>query len=144
MNIEVRYFSRSGNTKKLADAVANAVGTEAKDCSEPLTGTVDLLFLGGSVYGGGLDGSLKQFIEGLDASTVKRVAVFATSAIVRMPEKEAEELLRGKGITVSNYSFHCRGSFLIMHKGRPNDEDLTGAATFAALAADEARLSAES
>ncbi|MDR1246764.1 MAG: flavodoxin [Clostridiales Family XIII bacterium] len=143
MNIEVRFFSRSGNTKKVAEAVANAVGAEAKDCSEPLTEPVDLLFLGGSVYGGGLDGNLKQFIEQLDASTVKRAAVFSTSAIVKTPEKEAEGLLRDRGIPVSSHSFHCRGSFLIMHKGRPNDEDLSGAAAFAVSAADEAKLSAD-
>lgn len=44
MKIEVRYFSRGGNTKKLAEAIAKAVGAEAKTVSEPLTEDVDILF----------------------------------------------------------------------------------------------------
>lgn len=36
MNIAVRYYTRSGNTKKLADAIANAVSAEAKDLSNSL------------------------------------------------------------------------------------------------------------
>ena len=31
MKIAVRYYTRSGNTKKLAEAVAEAVAVEAKD-----------------------------------------------------------------------------------------------------------------
>lgn len=30
MKTAVRYYTRSGNTKKLAEAIAEAVGTEAK------------------------------------------------------------------------------------------------------------------
>ncbi len=37
MKIEVRYFTRSGNTKKLAEAIAKAVGVEAKTVNEPLS-----------------------------------------------------------------------------------------------------------
>lgn len=81
MNTAVRYFTRGGNTKKVADAIANAAGVEAKDCSASLTETVDLLFLGGSVYWGGIDKNLIQFIEKLDPAMVKCVAVFGTSAL---------------------------------------------------------------
>lgn len=30
MKAEVRYYTRTGNTKKLADAIAKAISTEAK------------------------------------------------------------------------------------------------------------------
>ena len=30
MSVAVRYYSRSGNTKKLADAIAEVAGVEAK------------------------------------------------------------------------------------------------------------------
>ena len=33
MKVAVRYFSRGGNTKKLAEAIASAIGVEAKDVS---------------------------------------------------------------------------------------------------------------
>lgn len=49
MKIAARYYTRSGNTKKLADAIADAVGTTAKTTAEPLTEDMDILFLGSSV-----------------------------------------------------------------------------------------------
>jgi flavodoxin len=131
MNIEVRYYSRSGNTKRVADAIAKAMGVQAKDCSAPITEPVDLLFLGGAVYWFGIDKNLKQFIDRLDPSKVKCVAVFGTSAIIKAPDKETEKLVRDKNITVSRHSFRCWGEFKAMHKGHPNDEDLKQAATFA-------------
>lgn len=134
MNIEIRYFTRGGNTQKVADVIAGVAGATAKDCSAPLTEPVDLLFLGGSVYWGGLDKGLKQCIEQLDPAKIKCVAVFATSAIIKEPDKEIEKLLRNKGIAVSNHSFHCRGAFAAMHKGHPDSDDLQRAAAFAQTA----------
>ena len=36
MNIEIRYYTRSGNTKKIADAISEALNMEAFDVSVPL------------------------------------------------------------------------------------------------------------
>jgi flavodoxin len=33
MNVRVQYFSKSGNTRKLADAMAEVVGTKAESIS---------------------------------------------------------------------------------------------------------------
>ena len=132
MNIAVRFFSRSGNTKKVADAIAKAAGIEAKDCSVPITEQVDILFLGGSVYGGGLDKSLREFIEKLDSKSVKCAALFGTSAIAKKPDRELEKMLLQKNIPIAQQRFYCRGAFTIMHRGRPNAGDLKQAAEFAA------------
>lgn len=137
MNIEVRYYSRSGNTKKVAEAIAKAVGVDAKDCSHAINEPVDILFIGGSVYWGGVDKNLKEFISNLDPAKVKCVATFGTSALVKEPDKETEKLVKGKNIPVSSKSFHCRGAFTAMHKGHPNNEDLKQAAIFALAALDE-------
>lgn len=45
MKTAIRYFTRSGNTKKLADAIAGAVGVPALTVAEPLREPVDTLFL---------------------------------------------------------------------------------------------------
>lgn len=133
MKIAVRYFSRSGNTEKVAQAIAQAVGAQCGDCSEPIDEALDLLFLGGSTYGGGVDAQLRQFVEELNPAYVKRAAVFGTSALKKEPEGEISALLRGKGIAVSDGSFHCRGAFALLHRKRPNDMDLSQAAEFARL-----------
>ena len=36
MNYEVRYYSQTGNSKKLALAIAEELGIEAKDVKEPV------------------------------------------------------------------------------------------------------------
>lgn len=131
MNIAVRYFSRGGNTKKVAEAIAKAAGVDAKDCSHTVNEPVDLLFLGGSVYWGGVDKELKAFIANLDPAKVKCVATFGTSALVKEPDKETQKLVIGRNIPISRHSFHCRGAFTAMHKGHPDSSDLKQAATFA-------------
>lgn len=137
MNIEVRVQSRGGNTQKVADAIAGALSVQAKNCETPLSGPVDILFLGGAVYAGGADKQLKQLIDTLDPAAVKCVAVFATSAIAKAPDKTIEKLVQARGIPLAKESFHCWGAFTAMRKGRPNSEDLQKAAAFAQRVAKE-------
>ena len=62
MEIAVRYFTRSGNTEKLAKAVAAAVEVEALTINEPLTQKTDILFLCSSYYAFDIDPLVKEFI----------------------------------------------------------------------------------
>ncbi len=50
MEIKVRYFSKSGNTRKLAEAIAEEAHCTAQDISVPLDGCADILFLGVAVF----------------------------------------------------------------------------------------------
>ena len=50
MKVAVRYYSKGGNTKKLAEAIAEAVGEKAQTTDVKLTEDVDILFLCNSVY----------------------------------------------------------------------------------------------
>ena len=63
MKIEVRYFTKSGNTKLVADAIATEFGKTAIDLDTPLTEYVDLLFLGCSMYKFTIDKKVKDFIK---------------------------------------------------------------------------------
>lgn len=130
MKVEVRYYTRSGNTKKLAEAIAKAVGAEAKTVDEPLREDVDILFLGSSVYAYGVDESVKKFISDIDVQ-VGRVVNFSTAALVKSTYKQIGKLLVKKGITQAEEEFYCKGSFGIMHKGKPDEKDCMAAAAFA-------------
>lgn len=130
MNIAVRYFTRSGNTKKLADAIAEAVGVTAYDVSVRLPEKVDVLFLGSSVYGGGVDEAVKAFIEE-NAEKIGKIVNFSTAALVRSTYKQVKKLAENNGVKIDESEFHCRGEFMIAHRGRPNNEDLQNAAIFA-------------
>ena len=130
MNIAVRYYSRGGNTKKIAEAIAEAVGTEAKTVSEPLSEDVDILFLGSAPYAFDVDDEVKKFISGINVS-VGKVVNFSTSAAVKSTRKYIEKLLAEKKIPIAEEEFSCRGAFAMLHKGRPNESDQKAAAEFA-------------
>lgn len=130
MKIAVRYYTRSGNTKKLAEAIAEAVGTKAETTSAPLTEDVDILFLGSSVYGGGVDSDVRKFISGIDVR-VGRVVNFSTAALVKSSYKQIAKLLAEKQIPLAQEEFACKGSFAFMHRGKPDADDCKAAAEFA-------------
>lgn len=130
MKVAIRYFSRGGNTKKLADAIGKAIGVEVCSVSEPLTEDVDVLFLGSSVYAYGVDDEIKRFINELSVR-VGCVVNFSTAAIIKSTYKQISKLLQEKNITLAEEEFACKGSFGPMHKGKPDEEDLQKAAEFA-------------
>lgn len=51
MKFAVRYYTKTGNTKRLAEAIAKELGVEALPISEPVEDAVDYLFLGISLQG---------------------------------------------------------------------------------------------
>lgn len=130
MKVEVRYYSRGGNTEKLARAIADAVGVPALTVTEPLTEDTDLLFLGSAVYAAGVDDEVKRFIEGIDVR-VGRVVNFSTAAFIKSTYKTVERLLREKDIPMDPEEFACRGAFAFLHKGKPDEADQKAAAAFA-------------
>ena len=130
MKIAIRYYTRGGNTKKLADAISQAIGVEAKTTAEPLTEDVDILFLGSSVYAYGVDDEVKRFINVINVR-VGKVVGFSTAALIKSTHKQVAKLLAARQITFSEEEFACNGSFAMMHKGKPDAEDCKTAAAFA-------------
>lgn len=131
MKAAVRYFSKTGNTKKIADAIANTAACEAKTVSEPLAEYTDILFLGAAVYYGGISSEVKSYIHSLDRNTVGQVVVFSTSAMTdkALPQICAE--LSQRGISVAEDHFYCRGKFKMLHRDRPDANDVQRAKRFA-------------
>ena len=83
MRIAVRYHSRGGNTKTVAEAIARVLGVPAEPIEVPFEGFVDLLFVGGGVYGGmmkgDIDSALRRYLEALTPDCVATVAAFSTA-----------------------------------------------------------------
>ena len=130
MKVAIRYYTRGGNAKMLADAISKAVGVDAETTSVPLTEDVDILFLGSSVYANGVDNEVKTFIRGINVK-VGKVVNFSTAALVKSTYKQVAKLLAEKQIPFAKEEFYCRGSFAVMHRGRPNADDCNAAADFA-------------
>ena len=131
MNIEVRYYTKSGNTAKLAEAIAEAVQVKAQTIAQPLTEKAALLFLGCSYYAFDMDPEVKAFIA-QNKDKIGRIALFGTSAMMKSMRKPMQRVIKGTDIELAEEEFHCRGQFHAAHKGRPNADDLKTAADFAA------------
>lgn len=131
MNVAVRYLSKSGNTKKLAEQIAKIVGCEAMSIPNSVDNGTDILFLGASVYWGGIDSQVKKYIKTLDPKKIKRVVVFSTSAMSERAFPALKKLLTDTGIQVDERNFYCRGEFKMMHKGKPDAKDLDQVTQFA-------------
>ncbi len=130
MKVAVRYYTRSGNTKKLAEAVAKGVSCEAEDVFVPLEEKVDILFLGCSYYAFDVDESIKRFIVA-NKENIGKIVCFGTSAMMKSMKKPVSKVADSVGVVVAEEEFHCRGQFGMLHKDRPNEEDLKNAAAFA-------------
>jgi len=131
MKAAVRYYTKTGNTKRLAEAVAKAAGTEAEPISVPLGEPVDILFLGNSYYAFTIDPEVRDFIRSLDKSKVGRIVNFGSAAMLNSTWKKVKAEADKAGIPMDEREFHCKGEFKGLHKGRPNEEDLKAAAEFA-------------
>jgi flavodoxin len=131
MRFAVRYYTKTGNTKRLAEAVAKAVGVEALPLSSPIEEPVDILFLGNSYYAFSIDPEVRKFIQSLPADKVGRIVNFGSAAMLNSTLKKVKAEAAKRGIAVDDREFHCKGEFKGIHKGRPNSEDLAAAAEFA-------------
>ena len=130
MKIAIRYYTKTGNTKKLAEAIGSAINVEAKTVDEPLTEDVDILFLGSAVYAAGIDGKIKEFIKDINVN-VGEIVNFSSAALIESTYKQVKKEVEAKGLKMSENEFHCRGAFNFVHRGHPNDEDLKNAQEFA-------------
>jgi flavodoxin len=131
MKTAVRYYTKTGNTKRLAEAIANEIGTEALPLDAPINEPVDILFLGNSYYAFNIDPEVREFIQKLDKNMVGRIINFGSAAMLNSTYKKVKAEADKAGIVMDEREFHCRGEFKGIHKGRPNQEDLAATAAFA-------------
>ncbi|MCR5481438.1 MAG: flavodoxin [Clostridia bacterium] len=126
MNIAVRYYSRTGNTKAVAEAIAKAADVSAVSVDQPdavISEPVDVLFIGGALYAYGIDGNLKDYLRLLDKEKVKKAVVFSTSWISKHSLDLIKKGLAENGIQTEAETFYVRS--------RPNESQLKAAEAFA-------------
>ncbi|MCQ2798728.1 MAG: flavodoxin [Bacilli bacterium] len=130
MNIAIRYFSKGGNTKKMAEAVAEVVGTPALETTANLEETADILFLGSSVYAGKYSKEVEEFLES-NKDSIKEIVCFGSSASGKSTQPQVKKWGEKNGVQVNDKFYSCRGHFLFAFKDRPNEEDLNSLKAFA-------------
>ena len=109
MNIAVRYLSKSGNTRKIAEAIAGGAGTSAVSITdEPtLSEHANILFLGGAPYANIMAPELRRYDENLTPENIGKVVLFTTSNWSHRTVKGLQKILQAKGITVADEHFYA-------------------------------------
>ena len=128
MKCLVVYTSRSGNTEKLARAIAAALGPEcvlAAAADAPSPENFDFIALGFGVYGGWPDGDLRSYMK---RCRRKNVGLFMT--LGAWPDSEHAFLCMGRAEGLlenctTRVKFICQGGYTPEHlarmKSRPAD-----------------------
>ena len=129
MKYAIRYYSKSGNTKKLAEAISEVLDVPAYDLGHELTEDVDVLFFGSGVYGCALDPAVIKFITGISVE-VDQLVNFSTSGMMTSNYELMRNVINTTNISLSEYEFHCPGSFVGLNANRPNDEDIVNLKKF--------------
>jgi len=138
MKTWVLYYSKGGNTKKIADAITEELEEVLKSEQIPPAyppENVALLFLGTGEYAGKPDPKMVEFIRTLTPNRVRNVAVFGTSGSGAADGKAitaVKAMLREKGINVVDESFGCKGkSFIFFNRKHPDADEIKNAKAFA-------------
>lgn len=120
-NIAVVYQSRNGNTKAVAEQIANFFHVKAISVEDTLDEPVERLFIGGGAYMHTMDDSLKKFIENLSPEMVQKVTPFSTAGGESIVIRKITEAFQKKGIEVTDESllirFYLKGHSMLLQKG---------------------------
>lgn len=123
MKYAIRYYTKSNHTKQLADCIAEVLDIEALDITHPLVEDVEVLFFGSSVYGNSVDPEVRDYIFAIDVN-VSRMVCFGTAGVMESSYDEVRNLADLKDIPVDEREFHCKGEFVGMNRGKPDESDL--------------------
>lgn len=116
MKVAIRYFSRGGNVRAMAEAISRATGIEAISIDDPraaITEHIDLLFIGGALYKYMLDPKLKKFLEDLPEGMIEEAVCFGSSWFTRRPIYLMQDMIKAKDIKLNKQA--------IWSRNRPND-----------------------
>lgn len=130
--VQVVYHTKTGHSKKLAQAVAVALGVEAVDTAtwQARPGTPMLLLFSG-IYAGKTAPQVLDFAHALRPLDAQKVVLFTTSASGQEQQEALRQALAQSGVKTAEKGFVCPGSFLFLRWGRPNQKDLADAVAFA-------------
>jgi flavodoxin len=130
-----------GNTKKIAEAMAQELSAELLNTNDKTPASIEqyeLIGFGSGIYYGKFHSKLYEMIEKLDLKG-KNVFIFSTSGVGNKKYNDfLHKLLASKGAVIKG-SFSCKGYDTFgplkiiggISKGHPNEKDLENAKKFA-------------
>jgi flavodoxin len=139
----ILYASKSGNTQKIADSMANEIGCKTIRISNTGIASAseleeyDLIFLGTGLFAGTPNEDLIKYLTNLSLKNPKQFVLFITWGGAPRTDKMAlarlTTILEGKGQKVHPEHFACYGGWkgILMKRGHPKPDEIAAAAQWA-------------
>jgi flavodoxin len=108
MKYAIRYQSRGGNTRAVAEIIAGILGVKAEPIDTPLDENVDVLFIGGGVYMWHIDTKLKDYLGTLDPEKISKVVPFGTSGGQKVVIREITGYAVKQGVKVDGRGLYVQ------------------------------------
>ena len=126
MKAMIVFASALGNSKKIAEVIGSRLKIDVhnvRSISAPKM--ADTIIIVGGIYGGKSKKELKEFVNLLDSTKVRSIAVITSSGAGerRTTPSEIEELIRARKINILG-ELNIRGRAFIFPTGHPNETDL--------------------
>lgn len=136
MNVSVVYGSVTGNTRRVAEAMAKELAVAPRAAKDiPQLEKTDLLFLGSGVYGGRPAAPIRRLLNDAPSLFGVKIALFGTySGSPTQLDRMARTVEEKGGEILGRFSCKGRSRFfwiLVVARGHPSEADLSAAAAFA-------------
>ena len=158
MKILVTFYSQSGNTEKIANAIYSELKDEdatiqsTKDVDVSTLSSNDLIFIGSPVHAGGFPKPIKEFLKTLPENASTKIASFYTYGVPipsfydKFGKKVGKQVMK-RGLNLVG-EFCCLGEHRALNllekvspeaaekakvesKGHPDEKDIEAAKQFA-------------
>ena len=137
MNIKLAYYTKTGHSRKIAEAIGIAFSIEPMNIEDNSTiYGADILIIVGGIYNGVSSDELIQFAKRLKPSMAQRVAIITSSAFRKDNQEKLALILKSNYIEVLG-ECEVRGAFTVISMGHPNRMDFNTAIEFIGRFVDE-------
>lgn len=131
MNIKIVYATKTKHSKKIAERIGEKLKIQPIGLEkQPIMENVDLLFIAGGIYAGKCHPDILEFASRLEKGKIKKVALITSCLSNTTKQDKVRELLEQKDIEIID-EFVCKGNFLFLGYGHPNEEEINAIAEFA-------------
>lgn len=118
MKVLVVYFSQTGNTEKIADAIqAESLQTnetelkKLEDADPTAIDAYDFIFIGSPLHAGNLAGPVNEFLDRMQGKTGQKLACFITHAAPAYPDQKMDKFIEPVRTACDRNSMEFTGSF---------------------------------
>jgi flavodoxin len=143
MRAVVIYSTRSGNTRKIAEAIASELNCESLRIAQNNFNRIadlnkyNLIFIGTGIHFGNPSEDMVRFLKTTNLKDPKSFAIFLTWGGAGRTDKEVitqlKMILESRGQNLIENYYKCYGGrrFSPLRRGHPNDEDIKAAKNWA-------------